>query len=117
MRTLAMSLMGGKATLSCYGRWAMESLADNPRAAIDLKRRTRWYWGVGLGQVLATMTLVPFVSMISEWCAVCLFIASAVTYIPAYVGVSIWLMRFKCPRCERSWVEGMPPPFTTKCSH
>lgn len=98
----------------------MRSLADAPAASADLTKRTRWYWGIGIGQILATIALVLGVSVYSGLVATYLFLLSAATYLPAYVGVSIWLARFKCPRCGHRWLRligGMPPPFATKCSH
>ena len=98
----------------------MQSLADFPNATADLERRTRWYWIIGLGQVVATISLGLIVSLFSGLAASYLVLFAIAAYLPAYLTVSVWLMRFKCPRCNHRWfklVGLVPPPFTTKCAN
>ena len=97
----------------------MQSLADYPAAALDLRRRIGWYWVVGIGQVLGTIVVISALSPLSGKVGTYVFLVSSIAYLPTYSFVSVRLIDFKCPRCRaryfRLWSFTRPAPFERGC--
>ena len=97
----------------------METLAQYPEAYADLSRRVRWYWAIGIGQVLATIAVMPLLLLVSQLLAIVVFLASVLTYVPAFLFAVFRMRAFRCPRCDGHYVRvwaASPPPFASACA-